>query len=128
MSFYENKTKDFFNIDYYRQISLDGDPVPLGVRGRAQAFCPGGEYAKLMASKYVSLSINQTLFVHGEITKKYSALKREGLHKINQETANWLNDPTYISKLFSDIDQDLFRDKEGPLRSRFFSKHDIIKQ
>jgi len=122
MNFYENKAKDFFNLDYYRQLSTDGDPVPLGVRGRAQAFCPGGEYARLMASKYISLIINRTLFVHAEITKKYSALKREGLQQINLETANWLKDPTYTSTFYSDIDQELFRDKEGPLRSRFFSR------
>ena len=120
--FYETNTKPYFDIPYYQQLSQDGDPVPLGIRGRALAFCPGGEYAKIMASKYVSLIINRTLFVHAEITRKYSVLGRQGLGQINQETSHWLRDPTYISSLYKDIDQELFRDKEGPLKSRFFSR------
>ncbi|OFZ48763.1 MAG: hypothetical protein A2381_05430 [Bdellovibrionales bacterium RIFOXYB1_FULL_37_110] len=120
--YYQTNTIPWFDTPYFRDQSLDGDPVPLAIRGRAATFCPGGEYAKIMSEKYVTLIVNKTLFVHAEVTPKYSKMKRSGLHAINEEVSAWAADSEYQTQLYKDIRAELLSDQEGPVKSRFFSK------
>jgi hypothetical protein len=57
-------------------------------RGRVAAFRPGGPYASLLASHFITVMVGETVFVHGGIVPSHVAY---GLDAINGETSDWMN-------------------------------------
>lgn len=57
-------------------------------RGRVAAFRPGGPYATLLASHFITVMVGDTVFVHGGIVPSHVAY---GLEAINDETSDWMN-------------------------------------
>lgn len=56
-------------------------------RGRVAAFRPGGPYAKLLASHFITVMVGDTVFVHGGLVPAHAAY---GLEAINSETSAWM--------------------------------------
>jgi len=56
-------------------------------QGRAQAFAPGGPYARILASWPVITMVDRSVFVHGGVLLQHV---RYGIDRINDETAAWM--------------------------------------
>lgn len=56
-------------------------------QGRAQAFAPGGPYARILASWPVITKVDRSVFVHGGVLLKHV---RYGIDRMNDETAAWM--------------------------------------
>lgn len=67
------------------------DPVlkafPAAQRGRAEAFRPGGKYARLLAGHKAILVLKDTVFVHGGLLPSHVTF---GIEKINTTLAAWM--------------------------------------
>ncbi len=61
--------------------------APAQVRGRAEAFLPGGSYALVLAQRDVIAVIDDSVFVHGGVLPEHVTY---GLERINQETRAWM--------------------------------------
>jgi hypothetical protein len=57
-------------------------------RGRVAAFRPGGPYAAVLASHFITVMVGDTVFVHGGLVPAHAAY---GLELINSETIDWMN-------------------------------------
>jgi len=55
--------------------------------GRAQAFAPGSNYARILAGWPVITQVNRSLFVHGGVLPEHV---RYGIDAINREAAAWM--------------------------------------
>lgn len=79
-------------------------------RARAQAFRPGGEFARLMAERNTFLIIGSTLFTHGSVLPEHVDL---GLDLMNAEIQAWLRNeaprPEWV------------RGKRSPVWNRLYS-------
>lgn len=60
--------------------------VPPFARGRANAFAPGGPYAKLLALRPIAERVGETIFVHGGILPTHVAY---GLERMDDELRQW---------------------------------------
>ncbi len=102
----------FFSFDHYHSPAPTSYVLryPEYQHGRAHAFYPGGEYAKMLSERKVSVQIGEYVFVHGGILPKYAKM---GLKKINQEMKDWMLGKTRIPSWVKDSD--------GPLWSRHYS-------
>jgi len=56
-------------------------------QGRAQAFAPGGPYARILATWPVITKVDRSVFVHGGVLLQHV---RYGIDRINDETAAWM--------------------------------------
>jgi hypothetical protein len=81
-----------------------------GQRARAEAFFPGGPYARQLAERYVVMIIGRTLFVHGGILPAHIAY---GLQRINRETQAWLRGEAHKP--------DWLKQHNSPIWDRHFS-------
>lgn len=61
--------------------------APAQVRGRAEAFLPGGSYALVLAQRDVIAVIDDSVFVHGGVLPEHVTY---GLDRINRETRAWM--------------------------------------
>jgi hypothetical protein len=80
-------------------------------RGRAAAFAPGGDYAKMFAERPIALEVGDTVFVHGGLLSKHVAY---GLDKMNDEVHAWLlgKEPAPPPIVVAE---------DGPVWTRFYS-------
>jgi hypothetical protein len=56
-------------------------------QGRAQAFAPGGPYARILSSWPVITKVDRSVFVHGGVLLQHV---RYGIDRLNDETAAWM--------------------------------------
>lgn len=63
------------------------DRFPSGWRGRAGAFLPGGQYAKLLAERDVVVVVGDTVFAHAGVRPAHVD---HGIGKLNAETRAWM--------------------------------------
>lgn len=62
--------------------------APEPFRQRAEAFLPGGQYARVLATRDVIAIVGDSVFVHGGVLPEHVAL---GVERINRETRAWMN-------------------------------------
>jgi hypothetical protein len=79
-------------------------------RGRAQAFTPGGGYARKLAQWPVIQQVGDSVFVHGGVLPHHV---RYGIDKINRETAQWMRGLGQLPALMTQED--------GPIWTRIYS-------
>ena len=60
---------------------------PEGERGRVAAFRPGGLYARMLATRNITVVVGDTAFVHGGILPNHADL---GLESINRTIQDWM--------------------------------------
>lgn len=77
---------DFADVPWDEEDPLYSAYEPAE-RGRVAAFRPGGPYASLLASHFVTVMVGGTVFVHGGLVPSHAAY---GLDAINQETRSWM--------------------------------------
>lgn len=83
---------------------------PGALRGRAGAFLPGGQYAKLLAERDVVVVVGGTVFAHAGVRAPHVD---HGIGKLNAETRAWMR---------GDREQPprLIADPEGPVWTRVY--------
>lgn len=102
--------------------------VPDEVKGRAAAFCPGGVYAKILASRPTMMIINGTIFVHGGLNVGYAKLLSWiGVDEMNEEVSLWLKNEKFTPRLAKKF-VDFLKDDDGPLKYRFFGEENDSEQ
>jgi hypothetical protein len=84
--------------------------VAAPLLGRAQAFFPGGKYAKLLARRPVVAVVGDSVFAHGGVHLDHL---RYGIDRLNREIATWLRGEGPAPALV--------QDENSPLWSRRFS-------
>jgi hypothetical protein len=62
--------------------------APEPFRQRAEAFLPGGQYARVLATRDVIAVVGDSVFVHGGVLPEHVAY---GIERINRETRAWMN-------------------------------------
>lgn len=78
---------------------------PLGWVERGLAFQPNGKYGKWLRQQNAIIRINDAVFLHGGISRKYAGLS---ISEINSRVRKELSD-------FSKLSQGIVTDDEGPL-------------
>jgi hypothetical protein len=73
--------------DVPARSELPLDKLAMTERGRANAFAPGGAYAKLLANRPIWAKVGDSVFVHGGILPKHVAY---GLDKLQGELAAFM--------------------------------------
>jgi hypothetical protein len=81
--------------------------------GRAQAFAPGGPYARLLAQWPVIQQVGDSVFVHGGLLPHHV---RYGIDKLNRETAQWMRGAAALPALLMQED--------SPIWTRVYSTPD----
>lgn len=71
----------------FRYVTRGSLPPFDALGGRAEAFMPGGPYAKLLATRPLFMKVGDTVFVHGGILPKHVAY---GLERMNDEVRAWM--------------------------------------
>jgi hypothetical protein len=71
----------------FRYVTRGSLPPFDALGGRANAFMPGGPYAKLLASRPLFMKVGDTVFVHAGILPKHVAY---GLERMNDEVRAWM--------------------------------------
>ncbi len=81
-------------------------------RGRAEAFRPGGPWARILAERNTVLIVGRTLFVHGGVLPEHVTM---GLPTLNQEVRSWLRgdapEPAWIQGEKSPVWTRLYSDE-----------------
>jgi hypothetical protein len=81
-------------------------------RGRAEAFRPGGPWARLLSERNTVLIVGRTLFVHGGILPEHL---EKGLEALNEEIRTWLRgespEPEWIHEERSPVWTRLYSDE-----------------
>jgi hypothetical protein len=84
-------------------------------QGRAQAFAPGGPYARIFASWPVITKVDRSVFVHGGVLLKHV---RYGIDRVNDETAAWMRGERAAPVIMMGED--------APVWSRLYSADDAL--
>jgi hypothetical protein len=79
----------FASFASFRSADAAATPSLIDPRqgGRAVAFSPGGDYARLLGRRPIFIKVGATIFVHGGILPKHV---RYGLDKMDNEVDAWL--------------------------------------
>jgi hypothetical protein len=100
--------------DFTENVPSSMDPIPdlpADRQARAAAFLPGGQYAKILATRPVMQVVGNTAFVHGGIRPEHV---KTGIDAMNQAAAAWMagqaEQPAFV------------RDSKGPLWMRDYSE------
>lgn len=75
------------SFDDMRNRKLSAAAFPPHLRGRAQAFLPGGGAAKLLSERRVIVMVGDSVFVHGGLLPAHVEY---GIERINLETQAWM--------------------------------------
>lgn len=84
--------------------------APVAMRGRAEAFLPGGQYARILARRPVVIVVGDTVFVHGGVLPEHV---RYGIGKLNREVSAWMLGSVLVPP-------DLIRSESGPVWTRIY--------
>lgn len=95
------------NVDTTDTLVMSLD---VSQRSRAEAFFPGGPYARALAKRDVIKIIGRTVFVHGGILPAHITY---GLDRINSETKAWLRGET--------PEPEWLKEKNSPVWDRHYS-------
>ena len=74
--------EDFARVLGFKEVTGEG-----GKAARAEAFTPGGVYARRLANRNVMMIVGDSIFVHGGVTPEIVV---HGIQLLNMQTANWL--------------------------------------
>lgn len=90
--------------------ALAADRFPSAWRGRAGAFLPGGQFARLLAERNMVVVVGDTVFVHAGVRPSHVD---HGIGKLNAETRAWMQgSQTHPPRLIVD--------PEGPVWTRVY--------
>lgn len=84
--------------------------APLAMRGRAEAFLPGGQYARILSKRPVVIMVGDTVFAHGGVLSEHVAY---GIGKLNAEVNAWMQGNVLTAP-------DLVRAENGPVWTRVY--------
>lgn len=100
--------------DSERSKALHLENAPTAVQGRANAFLPGGLYARQLQKRPVVLQLSDTVFVHGGLLPTHAEY---GLKQINQAYAEHIASGAPLPEILQDSEN-------GPLWTRIYSLPD----
>lgn len=84
--------------------------APLAMRGRAEAFLPGGQYARILSKRPVAIVVGDSVFAHGGVLSEHV---RYGIGKLNAEVSAWMRGDVLTAP-------ELVRSENGPVWTRIY--------
>ena len=78
--------------------SAHASKAPPRFRARAEAFLPGGQYAKKLAQRDVIAVVGDSVFVHGGVLPEHVTY---GIDRINREVRSWMEGSSPMPKVIA---------------------------